>query len=311
MRRLALLTAFILLASFTLPLGSDSGGSYEVVHGWPVLPDGYTLGQAAGVEVDSHNHVWVFHRGKHPVLCIDGDSGEILQKWGDGLFDSPHGLTVDPDDNIWVTDNISHLVSKFSHEGKPLMTLGVKGVAGQDGKHFNKPTDVAVAPNGDIYVTDGYGNSRVAKFDKNGKFLLEWGQKGKGDGEFQTPHAVALDDDGKVYIADRENVRLQVFDGNGKFLKAWKSPELGRPWGVDFHDGHLFIADGGDLGIDPPVRNRALKLDLDGNILTKWGSFGGQDGQFYWAHHISVGANNDVYVVDVNSGMRVQKFVAR
>ncbi len=312
MRRIALLAAFILLASFTLPpLGSNSRGTYEVVHGWPVLPDGYTLGQAAGVEVDSHNHVWVFHRGKHPVLCIDGDSGEILQKWGDGLFDSPHGLTVDPDDNIWVTDNVSHLVSKFSHEGKPLMTLGVKGVAGQDGKHFNKPTDVAVAPNGDIYVTDGYGNSRVAKFDKNGKFLLEWGQKGESDGEFQTPHAVALDDDGKVYIADRENVRLQVFDSNGKFLEVWKNPELGRPWGVDFQDGHLFIADGGDLGIDPPVRNRALKLDLDGNVLAKWGSFGGQDGQFYWAHHISAGANNDVYVVDVNSGMRVQKFVAR
>ena len=312
MRRLALLAAFAVLAALTLPpLSSDNHGVYEVVHGWPVLPDGYTLGQAAGVEVDSHNHVWVFHRGKRPVLCIDGDSGKILQSWGDGLFDSPHGLTVDPDDNIWVTDNVSHLVSKFSHDGKPLMTLGTKGVAGQDGNHFQGPTDVAVAPNGDIYVTDGYGNSRVAKFDRNGKFLLEWGQKGEEDGKFQTPHGIALDDDGRVYIADRENIRLQVFDADGAFLKAWKSPDLGRPWGVDFQGGYLFVADGGDLSEEPPVRNRALKLDLNGKILAKWGSFGSQDGQFYWAHHISAGSKNDVYVVDVSNGMRVQKFVAR
>lgn len=310
MFRFTLFVAFLVVAVLALPpVSSNSHGTYEVVHGWPVLPDGYTLGQAAGVEVDSHNHVWVFHRGKHPVLCIDAESGKILQSWGDGLFESPHGLTVDSDDNIWVTDNKSHLVSKFSHDGEPMMTLGAKGVAGQDGNHFMGPTDVAVAPNGDIYVTDGYGNSRVAKFDKNGTFLLEWGQRGESDGEFHTPHSVALDDNEHVYIADRENIRMQIFDSNGKFLKAWKNPELGRPWGVDFRDGYLFVADGGDMG--EPNRNRALKLDLDGNVLAKWGSFGSQDGQFYWAHHISAGANNDVYVVDVNNGMRVQKFVAR
>lgn len=309
MLRLSLVLMFAVLATMTLtPVFSDSHGTYKVVHDWPVFPDGYTMGQAAGVEVDSHNHVWVFHRGKHPVLCIDGDTGKILQSWGDGLFDSPHGLTVDSDDNIWVTDNKSHLVSKFNHDGKPMMTLGTKGIAGQDGRHFKGPTDVAVAPNGDIYVTDGYGNSRVAKFDKNGKLLLEWGQRGKADGEFHTPHGITIDDDGNVYIADRENVRMQIFDADGRFLKAWKNPELGRPWGVDFHDGYLFVADGGDLSDVPPVRNRALKMDLDGNVLTKWGSFGSQNGQFYWAHHISVGANDDVYVVDVLNGMRVQKF---
>ncbi len=312
MLRLSFCLLFIMIAGLTLPpVFSDSHETYEVVHGWPVFPDGYTLGEAAGVEVDSHNHVWVFHRGKHPVLCIDAKSGKILQSWGDGLFESPHGLTVDSEDNIWVTDNKSHLVSKFSHEGKPMMTLGSKGVAGQDGNHFMGPTDVAVSPNGDIYVTDGYGNSRVAKFDKNGKFLLEWGRKGKGDGEFHTPHGITLDDDGLVYIADRENIRMQIFDPNGKFLKAWKSPSLGRPWGVDFRGGYLFVADGGDLTTESNNRNRAMKMDLNGNVLAKWGSFGSQDGQFYWAHHISAGDNNDVYVVDVNNGMRVQKFVAR
>ena len=162
------------------------------------------------------------------------------------------------------------------------MALGTKDVRGQDAKHFSGPTDVTVAPNGDIYVTDGYGNSRVAQFDKNGKFIREWGQRGKGSGEFHTPHGIAIDNQGRIYIADRQNIRMQVFDLKGKFLKEWKSEALGRPWGVDFaSDGHLFMADGGDLSTDPPVRNRIVKLDLEGKVVAKWSSFGSHDGQLY------------------------------
>ena len=229
------------------------------------------------------------------------------------MFTTAHGLTVDHRDNVWVTDSKRHQVFKFSHDGKLLMTLGAKDVPGLDGNHFNGPTDVAVAPGGEFYVADGYGNSRVAKFSADGKFLLDWGRKGDGPGEFDIPHGIALDAQGRVYVADRSNARIQVFDGDGKFLYQWKSEELGRPWGLDIgSDGCLYVVDGGDLKLVKLTshnRNRALKLDLQGNILAKWGSFGSYDGQFYWAHDVAVAGNGDVYVGDVYWGMRVQKFV--
>ena len=166
MRRIYLLAVFILIGGATLaPLLSDHHApSYQVVHDWPQLPDGFVLGEVAGVGVDSHNHVFVFHRGSRPILCLDGASGKIVASWGDGMFGSAHGLDVDPQDNVWVTDTVHHQIMKFSHDGELLMTLGAKGVPGLDGNHFNKPTDIVVTSNGEFYVSDGYGNSRVAKF---------------------------------------------------------------------------------------------------------------------------------------------------
>ncbi len=293
------------------PAGSEHGsGSYRVVHGWPQLPQGFALGEVSGVEVDSHNHVFVFHRGDRPILCFDGDSGKIVASWGDGMFGVSHGLTVDSQDNVWVTDTGLHQVFKFSHNGELLMTVGAKGVPGLDGTHLNKPTDVVVAPTGEFYVSDGYGNSRVAKFSADGQFLFDWGSKGTKAGEFDLPHGIALDAKGRVYVADRSNNRIQVFKPDGTFLHQWQSEELGRPWGLTVgRDGSLYVADGGDMNPKPPERARVLKLDLEGNILEQWGSFGSYDGQFYWAHDVGVGQDGAVYVVDVNVGMRVQKFV--
>jgi DNA-binding beta-propeller fold protein YncE len=228
------------------------------------------------------------------------------------MFGSAHGLTVDHDDNVWVTDARRHQVIKFSNDGKLLLTLGAQDVPGLDGKHFNRPTDVAVAPNGEIYVADGYGNSRVAKFDSTGTFLLDWGAQGDQPGQFREPHGITLDDEGRVYVADRGNARVQVFTSGGKYVRQWKSAELGRPWGIAFsRDRFLYVADGGDLRPQPPDRGRVLRLDLDGRILEEWGSFGSYDGQFYWAHDVAVGGDGDVYVTDVNVGMRVQKFERR
>lgn len=291
---------------------ADRSGSYQVVHGWPQLPEGFALGQVSGVDVDSHNHVFVFHRGDPPILCFDGATGKIVASWGDGMFAVPHGLTVDRQDNVWLTDVGHHQVFKFSHEGRLLMTVGARGVPGLDGTHFNKPTDVAITPGGDFYVSDGYGNSRVAKFSARGEFLFDWGRKGDQPGQFDLPHGIALDPQGRVYIADRSNARIQVFDGDGKFLAQWKSAELGRPWGLTVGpDGYLYVVDGGDMKPKPPDRGRVVKLDLKGNAVDQWGSFGSYDGQFYWAHDVGVAGNGEVYVADVHLGMRVQKFVRK
>lgn len=318
MRRAAIGMVFCLLAAFAClqaPMeeqGSESEVSYKVVHGWPALPEGYTLGQVTGVDVDSQNRVWVFHRAERPVLCIDGDSGEVITSFGDDLFDNEHGLQVDANGNVWVTDANTHVVEQYSPEGELLQTLGIKGDPGEDEKRFNKPTDLDFGPDGSIYVTDGYGNNRVVKLDIEGNFVTAWGSKGEGAGEFDTPHGIAVDDEGRVYIADRGNSRVQIFDAGGKFLSEWKSEEIGRPWGVDVNsDGNVLVADGGDLTNTAYDRNGAVLMTPEGEILERWGSYGSQDGQFYWAHDIAAGADGSVYVVDVNAGMRVQKFVRK
>lgn len=314
MRIRTLIVLFLAGASAVraLPRASATPSPYEVVHGWPQLPDGFALGQVSGVGVDSHNHVFVFHRGDRPILCFEGATGMLVASWGDGMFATAHGLTVDDKNNIWVTDVGHHQVFKFSHDGALLMTVGAKDVPGLDGKHFNKPTDVVVAPSGDFYVSDGYGNSRVAKFNAQGEFLLDWGTKGDQPGEFDTPHGISLDSEGRVYVADRGNARVQVFDGNGKFLAQWKSAGLGRPWDISIgSDGYAYVLDGGDMNPKPPDRGRVLKLDLDGHVLETWGRFGKYDGEFYWGHAVAVGRSGDVYVTDVNVGMRVQKFVRK
>jgi peptidylamidoglycolate lyase len=313
--RAKVLTALSGLALIALAgrlfLAFDAPAAYRVVHGWPELPEGFVFGEVAGVGVDSHNHVFVFHRSVHPLMCFDGATGKFLASWGDDIFGTPHGLAVDSHDNVWVTDLKHHQVFKFSNDGKLLMTLGTKDVFGEDATHFHSPTDVAVAPNGEFYVTDGYGNSRVVKFSAEGKFLREWGKKGDQPGEFNIPHGISLDKDGRVYVADRENSRVQIFDGNGKLLTQWKSAELGKPWDVMIGaDGYAYIVDGGQSNLKkPPDSGRVLKLDLQGHILQSWGRVGKYDGQFCWAHQVAVAGNGDVYVVDVGYGMRVQKFV--
>jgi peptidylamidoglycolate lyase len=288
------------------------------------LGEGFAFGQVSGVAVDSHNHVFVFHRSDHrlgpaptkndqpidvpTIFCFEAETGKLVTSWGANIFPVPHGLRIDREDNIWVTDIALHQVLKFNHDGQLLMTVGAKGTPGLDGKHFDKPTDVAIAPDGSFYVSDGYGNSRVAKFSPSGEFLFDWGRKGDKPGEFNTPHGIAIDAQGRIYVADRTNSRVQVFKGDGTFLYQWKNAELGRPWALTVGpDNYLYVVDGGDLKLRPPDRSHILKLDLQGNIVEKWASFGSYDGQLYWGHAIAVGRNRDVYVGDI-LGMRAQKF---
>jgi len=186
------------------------------------MPACWKFGRVSAVATDSRGEVYVFQRGKKadPLIVFDS-KGRYLRSWGKGMFGNPHGLRVDRSGNVWVTDNGDHQVMKFTRDGKLLMTLGIKGKAGTDAKTFNRPTDIAFTPSGDFYVSDGYGNSRVVKFNKDGKFLLTWGKRGTGPGEFNIPHSVAVDSKGRVYVSDRENNRIQIFDPNGHFIKQW------------------------------------------------------------------------------------------
>ncbi|MSO22546.1 MAG: 6-bladed beta-propeller [Acidobacteria bacterium] len=186
------------------------------------MPEGWKFGRVSAVTTDSKGDVYVFHRGKKADAVVVFDSkGIYLRSWGRKFFGNPHGLRCDKDDNIWAVDNGNHQVCKFTREGKLLQTCGIKGQAATDDKTFNRPTDIAFAANGDFFVSDGYGNSRVVKFNKDGKYLLSWGKPGSGPGEFQTVHSVGVDSKDRVYVSDRENNRIQIFTANGEFLKQW------------------------------------------------------------------------------------------
>jgi peptidylamidoglycolate lyase len=319
MRRLALGLVLACAAAAQVP------SRHEVVADWPRLPEKHELGLCAGVGVDAQNRVFVFHRSgrkwsnpfpketiaRPTVSIIDGDSGRLLGFWGENRFIMPHGLSLDSEGNVWLTDVGLHQVFKCTPEGRVLLTLGEAGVPGADKTHFNLPTDVAVLGDGSFYVSDGYKNTRVIKFSAEGRFEFEWGAKGAGNAEFNLPHGVALDARGRVIVCDRENERLQVFDARGGFLEAWKGPQLGKPYGVAATpDGRVFIIDGGSPSMRPELRGKAVELDLGGRVVDSFGSSGRGPGQFQLGHDIAAGPDGAVYVAEA-TGTRVQKFVRR
>ena len=221
---------------------------YRTVEHWLQLPEGRLWGSTSAVDIDRDGRgIWVAERcgantcaGKTdaPILKFDAD-GKLVTSFGAGLFIFPHGISVDPDGNVWVTDGQGrdgkgHQVFKFSPDGRILMTLGKAGVAGDGPDTFNQPDDVAIAPNGDIFVSDGHtpgmGNARVVKFSKDGRFIKQWGKHGSGPGEFEVPHALAFDSQGRLFVGDRANNRIQIFDQEGNFLEQWK--QFSRPSGI-------------------------------------------------------------------------------
>jgi DNA-binding beta-propeller fold protein YncE len=300
MRRLCYFLAVAASLVATLAAnGQDSRAetSYRVVPDFPQLPPSIVLGAVSAVAENSKGQIFAFHRGQHPILILDRP-GNLIRSFGDGLFTLAHGLRIDSEDNIWVTDASNHTMIKFSPDGVPLLKLGEKDVPGEDASHFNKPTDIAFATNGDFYVSDGYGNSRVVKFNKDGKFLKAWGKKGAAAGEFNLPHSVQLDREGRVYVADRENNRIQVFDADGKYLRQL---EGFAPYGLFITpDQILFVADG--------VANKVLKMTLDGKILASWGATGAEPGNFQLPHMLTVAKDGAVYVTEITR-KRLQKFI--
>ena len=276
-------------------------GKYQAVPHWPQLPSGYELGQVSAVAPDGLGEVFVFHRGEHPIMVFDVD-GKFVRSFGEGLIAKAHGLRFDARGNVWITDVGNHTVRKFSHDGRLLQTLGQEGKAGDTPEQFDQPADIAFGLLGEIYVADGYGNSRVVKFTPEGKFVKAWGKKGSGDGEFNTVHAIVVDPHGRVFVGDRENNRIQVFDADGKLLAKWT--EFGAPFGLflDTHGGRFLIADG--------RAHKCLALDPHGKVLESWGSQGQGAGEFDLPHSISMDHYGSVYVTEI-TGKRVQKFVRK
>jgi sugar lactone lactonase YvrE len=271
---------------------------YKVDADWPQMPAGWNFGETPGVAADAKGHVFVLHRGEHPIIEFTAE-GKMVRSWGEGLFIRPHAIRIDPQGNIWTVDNDTHQILKMDPSGRIRLVIGRRGLSGETEEAFNRPTDVAFGPNGEIYISDGYVNSRVVKFSKEGRYITAWGKKGKGPGEFNLPHAVAVDKRGRVYVGDRENRRVQIFDADGKFLEEWT--HVGSPWGLDLQsDETMFIADG--------YNDRVLKVDLTGKVLGAFGGNGRMPGELSYVHHLEVDNAGNVYVGEIKN-QRVQKFV--
>lgn len=256
---------------------------YRTVENWGKLPEGRTWGSTSAVDIAPDGSIWVAERcGANtcagstlaPILHFD-PAGKLLKSFGEGMFVFPHGIFVDKQGNVWITDaqgkdGKGHQVIKFSPEGKVLLALGKAGVAGDRPDTFNQPSDVVVAANGDIFVADGHGgnsNARIVKFSPQGKFIKAWGKKGSAPGEFDTPHAIAMDSAGRIFVGDRSNNRIQIFDQEGKFIAEWK--QFGRPSGlfIDKHDV-IYVADSESRNDNHPGWKRGIRIGSakDGSV---------------------------------------------
>ena len=284
---------------------------YELDEGWGRMPEGIEIFRAAGVAVDGDDRVYVFNRSDHNVIVFDRD-GDMITAW-DRKFIEPHAATVDREGNLYLVDRDTHVVEKFTLEGELLMTLGnrdqpsdtggtelgqlVNKAAGPN----NKPTGVAIAPDGTIFVSDGYQNCRVHKYDAEGNLLMSWGVPGKVEpGHFHLPHGIGVDNRGRVLVCDRENHRIQLFSQDGEYLDTW----------TGFRQPTAVVIGPDDTVYVPELQSRVTILDSDGKVLARWG--GEEDtspGGFIAPHGIAIDSHGDIYVGEVLEGARIQKFV--
>jgi len=303
------------------PIVGSGKFRYRPRVGWEKLPEGWSFGEVAAVAVASGGDVTVFNRGEHPVIQFDSE-GNFLRSWGEESFRRAHGLFIAPDDTAYFVDDLDHTVKQFTLDGRPLMKLGTSGVPSATGATsldyrsiqtagapFHYPTDVAVGPNGDLYVSDGYGNARVHRFAPDGTLIRSWGEPGSGPSQFYVPHGIAVDGDGRVWVADRENCRLQIFDAAGEYLDEWG--DLARPCEL-FIDaaGVVYVAElGFKAGMWPGTvapspdapTGRVSIFSPDHRLLSRWG--GGPDpmaaDNFFAPHDIWVDAAGVIYVGEV------------
>jgi sugar lactone lactonase YvrE len=319
MKKLAIVLGVLLAASAALAqrpsdpalLIPESAPELEYV---PVpnavtLPEGMKMGATAAVQFDAKGNLLVLARGAQAFFEFD-PNGKFIRSFGDGLFTRSHGLRFDREGNIWATDTGGHIVVKVSPAGQVLMTLGTKGQAGEwneaaGTRLLNQPNDVVVADNGDVFVAQGHtpgerGDARVLKFDRTGKLLTSWGGKGKGPGQFDVAHGIAIDAKGLVWVMDRENQRIQVFDQGGKYVREMKF--AGLPCSVDIGKQYVYMVNG--------FAGQVVRMDLSGKVLAALGRPGKGPGEFGEAHFIAVSPRDEIYVADSVNGALV-KFVKK
>jgi NHL repeat len=325
-----LLAAIMAAASCTRAAASPSAPypkvnlavGYEVDANWPKRPAAFQWRYMTSVALDSKEQVWLLG-ALDPQVQVYGGDGTFVSGWGEGRFMNPHHITVDHEDNVWITDFGRHVVEKFTPEGDLLLTLGTVDEAGEDATHFNRPTAAVVSPAGDIFVTDGYSNNRVAHFNAAGEFVKTWGKLGVGAGELSQPHAIALDSQGRVYVGERNNCRIQIFDQEGNSLAQWRN--LVNPWGIWITpDDEVYVCGSSpkrwgahsNLG-NPPTDQLVMKLDTTGRVLELWTFPLAEEGklipgQIDWIHGIAVDSRGNLYLSDVadnSAAHRAQKFL--
>mgnify|MGYP001588639503 FL=1 len=296
---------------------------YSAVEGWEQLPRDYVHRDVAGVAVDGEDRVYLICRGDHPVMIYD-QKGSFLRSWGEGEFTyRTHGISVGPNGTIFCTDDGNHTVRQFTPDGRLLMTLGVMNTpsdTGYDGKNitsikrgagpFNRPTNIAVGPKGDLYVSDGYGNARVHQFSPTGQLKRSWGEPGRGPGQFYLPHGIAVASDGRVFVCDREADRIQIFSPDGEFLSEWTDTQ--RPTHLVFDaQGRVYVTElawhEGDtsqsLGPITKGKERHARMsifDKEGRVLARWGTPQvTAPGSFAAPHGLALDSKCDLYVSEV------------
>ena len=300
MKQTVVMTSLVMLVSCWLSLTdcvqADGIDDFRPTADFLQLPDRWTLGPCSAVAVSRKGEIYVFHRGPHPILCFNQD-GKFLRSWGDDLIQIAHGLRIDRDDNVWVTDVGGHRVYRFDPSGKLLLALGT-GQPGTANDQFDKPTDIAFGPNDEVYISDGYGNNRVLRFNGQGQLQTSWGMPGNQNGQFHLPHSIVVDREGRVLVGDRENNRIQVFNRDG----TWLATSSGfAPYGLALDpEGRLFVADG--------RANQVLALDTTGKVRQRIGTTGNRIGQFRMPHMLAFDGDGNLFVAEVD-GQRVQKFV--
>ncbi len=333
--RVALMFAFICAGigatAVQMEAQNEAPNPYRTVPGvWAELPDGRSWGSTSLVEVSPDGEtIWAVDRcGENN--CVGHDDldvvfqfdkqGNILTQFGAGLFEWPHGIDVDAGGNVWVVDargneerQRGHQVIKFSPEGEVLLRLGTAGVAGRTRTTLDQPNDVLVAPNGDIFVGDGHpgnGNNRIVKYTSDGRYLMEWGETGSNPGQFRTPHALAMDDDGRLYVGDRSNRRIQVFEQDGTFVRDFYN--MGRASGITIHNNKLYVADSESRYTTNPGFRRGIRvMDLDtGFVIAFIPDPDPTPGGTSAAEGVAVDNEGNVYGAEVGPRM-LRKYVAR
>ena len=284
---------------------------YERVEGWCKLPEYFEFGDVVDVACDSKDRVYVFNRGEHPVIIFDRD-GNFISCWGEGHFLQPHGIFIGPDDSVYLIDCQLHAVEKFTLGGELLMTLPKTIVFGRRGwgpplilrAPFNQPTGLALGPEGEMYVSDGYANFLVHKFSPEGELLKTWGEPGTGPSQFALPHGIGVDRHGVVYVCDRENSRIQLFDGGGEYISEWTGLNYPSDVYMDWKNDIIYVAE-----IGGPYQPKISIRDLKGNELSSWeGRESEGKGVLEVAHGIWVDSHGDIYEGEINQNRRIQKF---